>query len=340
MANLIINGDFSSSTTGWTISLATGSTVTVVNPGISGSPSTAAQISAQTTIGAENTTLTQSITVANSTTYYVRYLVTLTSNIVWTSGGQPADFDPSIWFDFGAQTFNRFIDTGTPTVNQSNYPITAGTFYAVEQTIVSSQTGPINFTINTSPNGTHLFQITSVYVSTTPFCYNEGTQILCLKESGEEEYRAIENIRVGHLVKTYKHGAKAVTHIGKGEMLNSHADPRYSMYKLPKTGDMIDDLLVLGGHSILVDSFESEEVEKECATILGITPRLEDKCLLLAMSSPHFTKMPEGEKYTYYHLVLDNTGNEFVHYGIWANGVLSETCSKETFEHHNLIPLE
>ena len=149
----------------------------------------------------------------------------------------------------------------------------------------------------------------------------------------------IENIRIGDLVQTYKRGPRAVTQIGKGELMNSHTNPKCCMYKLPKSDNMIDDLIITGNHSILVDSYESREDEQLHIANHGRDARIEDKRLLLARLSSKFIRLPEGEKYTYYQFSLDNRGNNNFHYGVWANGVLSESCSEDVYKTHNLTPL-
>lgn len=60
------------------------------------------------------------------------------------------------------------------------------------------------------------FTITSIG---DPSCFNEGTKILCLNKKLEEEYIAIENLRKGDLVKSYKHGYIKIDLIGKNPMI-------------------------------------------------------------------------------------------------------------------------
>ena len=45
--------------------------------------------------------------------------------------------------------------------------------------------------------------------------------------------------------------------------------------------------------------------------------------------SKDFIKMENNNTYTYYHLVLENEGDNDLRFGIWANGVLTETPSKK-----------
>ena len=66
---------------------------------------------------------------------------------------------------------------------------------------------------------------------TPPICFNQGTKILCLnKDSLEEEYKSIETLRKGDLVKTYLHGYKKIHLIGKNNMRNNPTEPLNCMY--------------------------------------------------------------------------------------------------------------
>jgi hypothetical protein len=331
--NLITNPDFASGLTDW--ALADGAVATT--------GTFYGETAIQFTEPAFGGILSQEITITSADPINIHFLLAIAQDTSGEEARGGCNF--SVFTNDTATTIGATMVPNTLVNDGIFWPLTnIQTYYAIDSIFTPTPADVLRgsiFIIFQNGQGLFegpLFTMTEAYAGREPFCYNEGTQILCLKESGEEEYRAIENIRVGHLVKTYKHGAKAVTHIGKGEMINSHKNPRFCMHKLPKTGDLIDDLIVLGGHSILVDKFDSEEQEKQCLNNLGC-PKIEDKFLLLAHLSPLFTKMPEGEKYTYYHLVLDNTDNDFVHYGIWANGILSETCSKVVFESHNLLSL-
>jgi hypothetical protein len=62
----------------------------------------------------------------------------------------------------------------------------------------------------------------------------------------------------------------------------------------------------------------------------GETPKIDGKSLLLSGVSNEFVKMQDSNIYTYYHLVPENNGND-ERVGIWANGVLTETPSKNQF---------
>jgi len=168
-----------------------------------------------------------------------------------------------------------------------------------------------------------------------PSCYNKGTKILCLNKQLEEEYIPIENLRKGDLVKSYKHGYRRVDLIGKNLMKNNPHIFNYCMYKMEKTetNGLLEDLIVTGGHVILVDELGIYKEQNE--KIFGSTPMIDDKYLLLCSLSKDFTKIENTELYTYYHFTLENNGSDDERFGVWANGILSETVSKRQFTGHS-----
>jgi hypothetical protein len=167
-----------------------------------------------------------------------------------------------------------------------------------------------------------------------PSCFNEGTKILTLNKILEEEYLLIENLRKGDLVKSYKHGYRKIDLIGKNPMINNPEKYNECMYKMEKTDDngLLDDLIVTGGHAILVDDLGS--FKKENDELFGTTPMIDNKYLLLSAVSKDFVKLENTNLYTYYHFTLENNGNDDERFGVWANGILTETSSKNHFINH------
>lgn len=167
-----------------------------------------------------------------------------------------------------------------------------------------------------------------------PSCFNEGTKILCLNKNLEEEYIPIENLRKGDLVKSYKHGYRKIDLIGKNPMINNPEKFNECMYKMEKTEEngLIEDLIVTGGHSILVDDLGG--LKEENNKIFDSTQMIDDKYLLLSAVSNDFVKLEDTNLYTYYHFILENNGNDDERFGVWANGILTETPSKKHFITH------
>jgi hypothetical protein len=182
--------------------------------------------------------------------------------------------------------------------------------------------------------------VNATFISTgDPTCFNEGTKILCLNKNLTEEYIKIENLRKGDLVKSFKHGYRKIDLIGKNFMVNNPSKFNECMYKMEKTdtNGLIEDLIVTGHHSILVDDLG--EYKEQNDRLLG-SRIIDGKHLLLASVSKDFTKLEDVKAYTYYHFILENNENNNEQFGIWANGVLTETPSKKIFLSKKFILLD
>jgi len=172
-------------------------------------------------------------------------------------------------------------------------------------------------------------------------CFNEGTKILYMNKQMVDQYIRIELLKPGDFVKTFKHGYRKIDMIGKNVFINTPTIFKKCMYKMEKTdmNGLIADLIVTGGHSILVDEISDEERVLNEQLFWGPTPKLDNKYLLLAAVSNQFKPIKNNIKYTYYHLVLDNEDVNEERYGIWANGILTETPSKEFFKKQRFMLL-
>uniref|UniRef100_A0A6C0LNZ9 Hedgehog/Intein (Hint) domain-containing protein n=1 Tax=viral metagenome TaxID=1070528 RepID=A0A6C0LNZ9_9ZZZZ len=112
-------------------------------------------------------------------------------------------------------------------------------------------------------------------------------------------------------------------------MVNIPSKPLACMYKMVKTvsNGLTKDLIVTGGHSILVDDLgELKEINDQMFG--GNTPKIDGKYLLLSSVSPDFSKLENHYIYTWYHFTLENDGDDDRRFGVWANGILTETPSK------------
>ena len=66
----------------------------------------------------------------------------------------------------------------------------------------------------------------------------------------------------------------------------------------------------------------------------GTPLKIDDKYLLLAAMDDRFQRIEDKELYTYYHIVLENDGDDDQRYGIWANGLLTETISVNQYKEY------
>jgi hypothetical protein len=164
-----------------------------------------------------------------------------------------------------------------------------------------------------------------------PACFNEGTKILCLNKELEEQYLPVETLRVGDIVKTYKHGYRRISSIGKKLLFNNPSVFSECMYKMEKTDSngLLEDLVVTGWHSVLVDDL-GDSMEENTSRF-GKVKMVDDKYMLLSSVSKDFKKIETNEPFTYYHFVLESD-DESQQFGIYANNVLTETQCKKDFE--------
>ena len=157
--------------------------------------------------------------------------------------------------------------------------------------------------------------------SSQPICFNEDTKILCLDETTKKEvYIPIQDLKVGQLVKTYLHGYRKLTDLYANFFINTPTEWEKCMYKMKNT-----DLIVTGTHSILVDQLTDQQKEKQKFYWGDNEYKIDNKYLLLAIVSEEFEQITDNKMYRIYHIRLDNEGEESRRFGIWANGVLTET---------------
>jgi len=159
-------------------------------------------------------------------------------------------------------------------------------------------------------------------------CFKEGSKILC-QVNGEDTYLPIETIRTGMLVKTSLNGYKAVAQIGKAELQNPVHDERIQnrLYKCSpsKYPELTDDLYITGCHSILTDSITDVQREKTIGHLGGIFVTDRKYRLMACVDERAEPFISEGT-YTIWHFALENEDVR-MNYGVWANGLLVETCS-------------
>lgn len=194
------------------------------------------------------------------------------------------------------------------------------TTYSINNT--NGGTGrPITATIN----GT-----TGVISFILPYpCFLEGTKILCF-ENNQEVYRPVESLRKGDLVKTIYNGYLPIHMIGTSPMYNPNNDDRIAsrLYKCSKENypTLIEDLYITGCHSILVPWLTYVQGQMTIAT-LGKLFVTDKHCRLMAWVDEKAEPYTKGGMYNIYHIALEND-DYYMNYGIYANGLLVESCSK------------
>jgi alpha-tubulin suppressor-like RCC1 family protein len=169
-----------------------------------------------------------------------------------------------------------------------------------------------------------------LYPTPSPPCFKEGTKILTLKE-GTEIYLPIEQLRRGDLIKTLQNGYVPINIIGKTTMRNNIDNNERTPDKLyvcnkEKYIELNEELVITGCHSILVNNITDTE-RIEITDLLGKIYVTDRKYRLPACIDKRTNIYNYEGVFTIYHIALDNE-NYYSNYGIYANGLLVETCSK------------
>jgi hypothetical protein len=172
------------------------------------------------------------------------------------------------------------------------------------------------------------FGNTTFYLYPSAPCFLEGTQILCLVD-GIETYVPIEQLKPGALVKTSRDGFKKIELIGKGSLQNPGNEERTEnrLYKCSPANypELKEDLYITGCHSILVGSMTDDQW-KETIQHLGKVFVTDEKYRLMACVDRKAEPWCSEGSYTIWHFALENDDIK-MNYGVYANGLLVETCS-------------
>jgi streptogramin lyase len=177
------------------------------------------------------------------------------------------------------------------------------------------------------------------YSPPTPMtCFLEGTKILTNKG-----YVPIQNLRNGDLIKTAKNNYKPISMIGKREIYNPASQERIrdqlyrcSKYQYP---ELFEDLVITGCHAILMDNFKDENQKEKTREVLGDIYITDRKYRIPACLDERASVYENNGMFNIYHIALDNN-DYYKNYGIYANNLLVESCSKRNLkELSNMILL-
>jgi len=157
-------------------------------------------------------------------------------------------------------------------------------------------------------------------------CFKEDSKILT-----DKGYIMIQDLKKGDLVKTLKNGYKPIVLLGKRDIEHKCIEERVKdqLYKCDQSEypEITEPLILTGCHSILVDKFTSDEQREHTIKINGDTYVTDKKYRLPAAADERAKVYEVPGTYTIYHVALEHE-NYYANYGIYANGLLVETCSK------------
>ena len=173
--------------------------------------------------------------------------------------------------------------------------------------------------------GINDIRFTNVSIVNT-ICFKENTQILT-----NNGYIPIQNLRKGDLVKTLNDDYKPIddirnTHFYHPSLQERIKDQLYK-YTQKEYPEVFEDLIVTGTHSILVDNIEVGHTEK-IKKVLGKQYKIDNKYCLPSCVNDKSSIYEHPGSYNIYHFALESDSDN-KNYGIYANGLLTESCSKK-----------
>jgi uncharacterized repeat protein (TIGR03803 family) len=241
-----------------------------------------------------------------------------------------ASGSPTIYsYDTLFNTFSVIYNYGGTNLNSSYYvyPEKGGSplgsiLYANKDTIITTTYGGGTYELGA------IVKI-RIHYPEAP-CFLEGTRVLCLDEvTNQMVYIPVQHIRKGMKVKTCKHGFVPVNMIGVSEIENEGSERIMNrLYRLKQTeyADLFDDLVITGCHSVLVDGLTHKQIQ-DTLQIFDMVFMTDDKYRLLACLDENAQPYEKSGDFTIYHIALDHA-DYFMNYGIYANGLLVESCSQ------------
>jgi len=160
-------------------------------------------------------------------------------------------------------------------------------------------------------------------------CFRAGSLILC-EQNDTEIYLPIETLKPGMRVKTSSHEFVPIDMIGYTLLQNpGHSERTQNrLYKCSTANypELTEDLYITGCHSILVDDMTEAQKQSTLTQLKDIFVT-KGKYRLMACIDTRAEPFADEADYQIWHIALENT-EYYQNYGIWANGLLVETCSK------------
>jgi hypothetical protein len=201
--------------------------------------------------------------------------------------------------------------------------------------ILKANTHELNFiniegsSLNAGNNTLHIndpFNLVNINVNVLATCFLEDTNILTVNG-----YRKIQDLRKGDLIKTFKNEFKSIDMIGYKNLNHNFSLSRIKeqLYKCSKEKypELFQDLIITGCHSILIDNFVKDELVEKVKEVFGQIYVTENKYRLPIFLDERSDIYENSGTYKVYHIALEND-NYYTNYGMYANGLLTESCSK------------
>jgi hypothetical protein len=185
----------------------------------------------------------------------------------------------------------------------------------------------------------------SVLAELEPFviCFKRDTKILCLcQKTYKEKYMKIQDLTPGSLVKTLKHGFVPLSTIGHRDLYNNGNTERIrnKLYECSAKDypELSETLVVTGCHSILKDNIGKElrkELESENNGKIYTT---DGKYRVMAYLDKKTKPYSRKGTFEIWHFSLEHE-DDYMNYGVFANGLLVETASKRMMRDYSDMTL-
>jgi hypothetical protein len=278
----------------------------------------------------------------------IQYVVVTTTNIL-----PPVSYNVDVFLDQDTSTFivlNSVDPQSSPLTYSYTYPsngsiigtapnlvyipnagyygLDSMTYYATNSYGYSSNTATVSITVN------------QVQPGPVP-CFAKGSMISCLDEETCREVEiAVEALKPGMLVKTLRNGYIPLHQLGKSHVYNSKKTAekdRLYVLRPCHFPQLKRDLILTGGHSVLVDTLTKEQIRKtkEISNCIFVT---DDKYRLLTSLVEKAEPYDKEGVFDIYHFSLDHN-DVLANYGVYANGMLVETCSIYYLREHSRMKL-
>lgn len=278
-----------------------------------------------------------------------------------TAGGHPEE-----GFEWGTSLNNRFIDgmlhDGLNDELMSGWS-EGGTVVMPLSRITIGFLDDMGFGVDYTQADTYMgysalsFEAMGNVGGSNMVCFLQGMKLLCYDvESNEDRYLCIEDLKPGMLVVTHHHGYVPIDLIGYREVFNpglaSNTErTKNRLYACRGAGLVggglgvgglgvggcvgLGDLVITGCHSLLVDSLTMPEMNAMRSECDGKLYQTDDKYRLMAYAATNHTEIYDYEgQAVIWHLALKHE-DRYMNYGVYANGVLVETCSRRMLEEYS-----
>lgn len=264
---------------------------------------------------------------------YIQAVNNFTLNFSWLGSGVDSTRFDRIYYYVGTDTFFQTynLDSYATSLNfdliRASWINVPNFNYATGVNNYSGSSGNITVSNGDYVVIMYMADATSSTFAISNFANQAGTACFAIhtKILSDLTEIPIENLNVGDMIFCFNNGLIPIKRVIKGTLINGSHNPLHCMFKHLK-----NDLVVTGGHSLLVDSLTDEQILLS-KKLFGVDelPTIDGKFLLLACICDEFQQIDDNNEYEYFHLLLENYGDKYKRYGIWANGLLTETPSED-----------